>query len=75
MSAYEFPYHNPVQSLSQNLTDWQIELAGAIEAIFGKGTHELNELVSGLNASRVRPPGGGMWTEENYRAVMKELAL
>lgn len=74
MSVYEFPYHNPVQSQSQTPTDWQMELAGAIEAIFGKGTHELDDLISGLNASRVRPPGGGAWTKENYQAVMKELA-
>jgi hypothetical protein len=73
MSAYQFPYQTPVQSLSQDLTDWQMELAGAIEAIFGRGTHQLDELISGLNASRVRPPGGGVWTKENYRAIMEEL--
>jgi hypothetical protein len=73
MSGYQFPYLNPVQTREQQATPWQIELAGAIESTFSKGAHELDELIAGLNGSRVRPPKGGDWTKENFTAVMREL--
>jgi hypothetical protein len=73
MSEYQFPYLNPVQTRKQQATPWQIELAGAIENVFSKGAIELDELIAGLNGSRVRPPNGGDWTRENFTAVMREL--
>lgn len=71
--AYQFPYLSPHQTRTQPPTAWQQELANAIEGVFGKGVEELDELVAGLNASRVRPPSGGDWTPENFVAVMREL--
>ena len=47
--------------------------AGAIEAAFGRGQYELADLITALNASRVRPQQGGMWTEENFTTLMHEL--
>jgi hypothetical protein len=44
-----------------------------IEGIFAKGAHELDDLVVGLNASRLRPPVGGEWTKENLASLMQEL--
>ena len=73
MSDYQFPYLSPHQSRSQEPTQWQLDLASAIESIFAKGKHGLDELVEGLNASRVRPREGGLWTVENYTATMREL--
>lgn len=73
MSNYQFPYLSPHQSRKQEPTQWQLDLASAIESIFAKGTHSLDELVAGLNASRVRPLDGGLWTIENYTATMREL--
>jgi hypothetical protein len=73
MSDYQYPYLSPHQSRTQEPTQWQLDLASAIESIFAKGTHSLDELVEGLNASRVRPLGGGLWTAENYTATMREL--
>jgi hypothetical protein len=70
---YKFPYLSPHQTRTQPPTAWQQELANAIEGIFSKGARELDELVAGLNASRVRPTSGGDWTEANFTAVMKEL--
>lgn len=70
---YQFPYLSPHQTRTQPPTAWQQELANAIEGIFSKGARELDEVVAGLNASRVRPPNGGDWTEANFTAVMKEL--
>jgi hypothetical protein len=71
--TYEFPYLSPHQTRSQPPTAWQQELANAIEGVFSKGVKELDELVAGLNASRVRPPNGGDWTETNFVAVMRDL--
>jgi len=73
MATYRFPYLDPHQSREREPTDWEMALAGAIEAAFGQGHHELPALVAALNASRVRPQGGGQWTEENVRALMREL--
>jgi hypothetical protein len=70
---YHFPYLSPHQTRTQPPTAWQQELANAIESIFSKGAGELDEVVAGLNASRVRPPSGGDWTEDNFTAVMREL--
>jgi hypothetical protein len=73
MAEYAFPDLNPHQSRSHEPTQWQLDLAAAIEGIFATGAHSLDELVAGLNASRVRPLGGGSWTPENYIALMREL--
>jgi hypothetical protein len=73
MAAYAFPYLSPHQSRQREPTDWEMALAGAIEAAFGNGHHELPALVAALNASRVRPREGGAWTEENFTALMREL--
>lgn len=73
MTQYAFPYLNPVQTRTQEVTAWQQELANAIEGVFTKGARELNEVVAGLNRSRVRPPAGGDWTEENFTTAMREL--
>jgi hypothetical protein len=63
------------QSISREPTDWEMTLADAIEAAFGKGAHELASLVEALNLSRVRPPGGGDWTAENFAAIIHDLEL
>jgi len=73
MSRYQYPYLSARQTRDAEPTAWQMELAAAIESIFAKGAHSLDELIEGLNGSRVRPPGGGAWTAENYTALMREL--
>jgi hypothetical protein len=71
--AYEYPYLSPHQTRTQEPTAWQQDLANAIEGVFSRGARELDEVVAGLNASRVRPPNGGDWTADNFTAVMREL--
>jgi hypothetical protein len=71
--AYQYPYLNPIQSRTQEPTAWQQELANAIESIFTRGARELDELIAELNASRIRPPDGAKWTEQNFSALMREL--
>ena len=73
MTEYQYPYLSPTQTRTHEPTPWQTELAGAIESVFGKGARELDELIAGLNGTRVRPPAGGAWTKENFTAVMREL--
>jgi hypothetical protein len=70
---YEYPYLSPHQSRTHEPTTWQQDLANAVESIFARGARELDEVVAGLNASRVRPPNGGDWTADNFTAVMREL--
>jgi hypothetical protein len=72
MASYQFPYLSPHQSRTHEPTAYQLELASAIENVFSNGKHELSELIAGLNASRVRPPFGGNWTEENFTRLMRE---
>lgn len=73
MSAYQPPYLSPHQSIMHEPTQWEIELASAMEAIFAKGAHTLESLIEELNASRVKPPDGGPWTAEKYTSLMREL--
>jgi hypothetical protein len=73
MSEYQYPYLSPFQTRTHEPTAWQNELAGAIESVFSKGARELDEVIAGLNGTRVRPPEGGAWTKENFTAVMREL--
>lgn len=73
MSAYSSPYLNPHQTRTHEPTDWQFQLADAIESAFAKGAHELDDLVSALNSSRVRPLSGSPWTVEVFTDLMREL--
>jgi hypothetical protein len=73
MNEYQYPYLSPAQTRTHEPTPWQSELAAAIESVFSKGARELDELIDGLNGTRVRPPKGGAWTQENFTAVMREL--
>lgn len=71
--SYDYPYLSPHQSRQHEPTQWQIELASAIESIFAKGVQTLDELIDGLNASRVRPLDGGIWTTDKYTKLMRDL--
>ena len=73
MGAYSFPYGEWRQSTDRDPTEWESALAAAIEDAFGKGKHELDQLVAALNASRVRPRNGGAWTADVFAATMRDL--
>lgn len=73
MTRYRFPHLEIHQTRNRAPTEWETNLAGALEAAFGQGHHELPALIAALNASRVRSREGGAWTEENFRALMAEL--
>lgn len=73
MDSYSFPYLSDAQSQARAPTEWEMNLAAALEAAFGAGHHALPDLVETLNASRVRPREGGVWTEAGFTALMQEL--
>ncbi len=73
MPSYSFPALDPHQSRTREPSEWEMNLAAALEGIFGAGHYELPVVVAALNDSRVRPREGGHWTEANFQAVMAEL--
>jgi len=75
MTSIPYPYLEPRQARDAEPTSWELELANVIEGLFAKGAWELDQVVAGLNKSRVHPPMGGEWTQENFQSVMKELGV
>jgi hypothetical protein len=73
MSSYSFPYLSPHQSRLREPTEWEMSLADALESAFTRGSRDLPALIAALNDSRVRPLGGGTWTETNFTTLMHEL--
>jgi hypothetical protein len=67
-------YNETHQSRLTAPTDYENQLADAIEKAFGQGFHDLDGLVVQLNATTVRTPEGALWTPENYVQVMAALA-
>jgi len=63
----------PRQFGAADPSPFENELADVIEEAFTRGAHELPALVAALNASRVRPPDGGAWTEEKFTSLVAEL--
>ena len=73
METYSFPYLSDAQSRLHPPSDWEMNLASALEAAFGAGHHALPDLIEALNQGRVRPRQGGAWTEANFTDLMREL--
>lgn len=67
------PGLRPVQSRHRDITSYEHALADELEAIFGRGTHDLPGLVAALNETGVRPPDGADWTTESFTAEMARL--
>lgn len=63
----------PVQSLRRELTSYEHALADELEAVFGRGVHDLPGLVAALNETGVRPPDGADWTTESFTAEIARL--
>ena len=73
METYSFPYLSNAQSRFREPSEWEMNLASALEAAFGAGHQELPALIEALNGGRVRPREGGAWTEANFTALMRGL--
>jgi hypothetical protein len=63
----------PHQAGNGDPTAYERKLAGAIEQVFGSGTHDLAGLVTGLNTMGVAAPDGSPWTETSFADEMTRL--
>lgn len=72
MNTRETPLQ-PRQARPDEPTPYERKLAGAIEHVFGSGTHDLAGLVAGLNKLGVAAADGAPWTESTFTAEMKRL--
>ena len=63
----------PHQAGTSDPTPYERKLAGAIEQVFGSGTHDLAGLVAGLNSFGVAAPDGSAWTEASFAEEMTRL--
>jgi hypothetical protein len=56
-------------------TEYENALGDALQKIFAEQVHDLPGIVSRLNATAVRAPGGAAWTEEIFTAEMARLGF
>ena len=66
-------YMEQWQAGSGTSDPYETALGDALEEIFGKGHHDLAEIVSALNDKGIMTPEGDVWTEENFPAMMERL--
>lgn len=63
----------PVQSRLTPATNYENAFADELEAIYGRGVHNLAGVVAALNEAGVRPPDGADWTEETFTGELARL--
>lgn len=66
-------YLEPHQSRQGPPTPYESKLAGAIEEIFGRGVHDLDGLLTELNAAGITAPDGRPWTERSFTEQLNRL--
>lgn len=67
-------FSEPPSYFGRPVTPWEEELAATLQAIFAAGTHDLDGIVTALNASSLRPPAGDGWTTDSFKALLKKAA-
>lgn len=67
------PYLEPHQTRSGPPTEWEDQLADAIEAGFAAGHWELDALVAFVRERGVRDPQGSDWTVASFQAELARL--
>lgn len=55
-------------------TPYDDALGDALEAAFARGIHDVPGLAAALNGAGIKTPDGGSWTEQNFPAIMRQLA-
>lgn len=66
-------YLEPHQTRNGQPSAYEVKLAGAIEEIFGHGTHDLTGLLAELNGNGPTAPNGQPWTEDSFTTEMRRL--
>lgn len=64
----------PYQSRTRPPTSFEDAFADELEAIYGRGVHDLAGIVAALNETGVRPADGAEWTEDSFRAQLARFA-
>lgn len=64
----------PFQCRNRPPTSYEDAFADELEAIYGRGIHDLASVVNALNETGVRPAGGTEWTQESFRVEIARLA-
>jgi len=70
LTGIDYPY----QTRNWVAGSYEESLVDALEQIFGDGATSLEEIVTGLNKTTVRPRGRGEWTEALFKSEMARLA-
>ncbi len=65
---------DPYQTRTRPPTSYEEAFADELEAIYGRGIHDLAGVVSALNDAGVRPAGGAEWTDEALQDELARLA-
>ncbi|GAA1205366.1 recombinase-like helix-turn-helix domain-containing protein [Prauserella alba] len=65
---------NPYQTRTRPPTSYEEAFADELEAIYGRGIHDLPGVVSALNDTGVRPAGGAEWTDDVLQDELARLA-
>lgn len=68
------PLHlEPVQARCKPTTNYENVFADELEAIYGRGVHDLAGVVAALNETGVRPPDGSDWTTSTFTGELARL--
>lgn len=63
----------PVQTRLGPTTSYADAFADELEAIYGRGVHDLSGVVAALNETGVRPADGSEWTERTFTSELARL--
>ncbi|RRO19941.1 hypothetical protein EIL87_02880 [Saccharopolyspora rhizosphaerae] len=63
----------PVQTRRGSTTSYADAFADELEAIYGRGVHDLPGIVAALNETGVRPADGADWTERSFTSELARL--
>lgn len=64
----------PFQVRNRPPTSYENAMSAELEAIYGRGIHDLAGVTGALNETGIRPPGGTEWTPQTLRAELARLA-
>lgn len=66
-------YLEPTQARDGQPSNYELQLATAIEGLFTAGADSPESLAEGLNRAEFPGPGGSPWTAESFRTEMSRL--
>ena len=61
------------QTRAKPPTDYENALADALQNMFAREVYELSAIVAGLNEIGIMAPDGEPWTEEAFKAAMRDM--